>query len=73
MGGSIAKRMNENEVGLIHGWLEGNVSFNDTLNKLYFMVMWHQPSGKGQLSERGSLLLPLHGILFPISTIPQTG
>ena len=59
----------------------GNVLFNDTLNTFYlwlfevrYMVKDHSDS------ERGNLLLTLHGLLFPISskgsficTIPQTG
>ena len=52
-----------------------NVLFNDALNTFYLWLY-----GKGPLSEKANLLLPLHGLLFLISsngsficTIPQTG
>ena len=55
---------------------EGNVLFNDALNTFYLRLFGVRHSD----SERGNLLPPLHGLLFPINskgsficTIPQTG
>ena len=59
---------------------EGNVLFNDSLSTFYlqFYVVEHMVKDHSY-SERGTQLLPLHGLLFPISskgsfayTIPQT-
>ena len=47
---------------------EGNVLFNDTLKTFYLWVIRHQHMVKAHTdSERGNLLPPLHGLLFPIS------
>ena len=55
---------------------EGNILFNDTLNTSYLCFMVKEHSN----IQRGNLQLPLHGILFPISSkgsfiriIPQIG
>ena len=55
------------------GRKDGNVLFNDALNTFYlrlygvrYMVQDHSDSEKGNP-------LPPHRLLFPISTIPQTG
>ena len=41
---------------------EGLFLFNDVLNTFYLQVC-----GNGSLNKRGNPLLPLHGLLFPIS------
>ena len=60
---------------------EGNVLFNDALNTFYLRLndVGHMVTDHSD-SERGNPLLPLYGLLFPISsngsficTIPQTG
>ena len=69
------------------GWLdwkgnEGRIClFNDALITFYLLLYGVGHVAKGHLdSERGNPLLPLHGILSPISskgsficTFPQTG
>ena len=62
------------------GRKEGNVLFNDVLNKFYLWLYGVRHMVKDHSdSKRGNPLLP-HGLLFPISskgsficTIPQTG
>ena len=44
----------------------GNVLFNDTLNTFLFTVICRQTYARWPFSERGNLLLPLHGLHFPI-------
>ena len=60
---------------------EGNVLFNYTFNTFYLRLYGIRHMVKDHSDcERGNLLPPLHGLLFPISskgsficTIPQTG
>ena len=54
--------------------------FNDTLNTFYLRLYGIRHSQSTTEIERGNLLLPPHGLLFPISSkgsficiIPQTG
>ena len=60
---------------------KGNVLFNNTLNTFYLLLhgVGHMVEDHSD-NERGNLLLPLHGLLFPISSkgsficiIPQAG
>ena len=58
---------------MMEGWKEGNALFNDALNTFYLQLygIGHMVKDHSD-SKRGNLLLP-HGLLFPISIIPQTG
>ena len=51
------------------GRKEGNVLFNDTINTFYILVICFIHMVKDYSdSKRGNPLLPLHGLLFPISS-----
>ena len=61
--------------------MDGNYLFNDALNTFYLRLYGIIHMAKDQSdSEKGNLLPPLYGLLFPIiskgsfiCTIPQTG
>ena len=59
---------------------EGNVLFNDSLNKFYLWLYGVGHIVKDHSDSKRGNPLPLHGLLFPISSkgsficiIPQTG
>ena len=64
----------------MRGRKERNVSFNNTVNTFYLRLHGVKYMVKEQSnSTRGKLMMPLHGLLFSISskgsfigTIPQT-
>ena len=48
--------------------MEGNVLFNDTTHFIYSCIALGHMVKDHSESERGNLLQPLHGLLFPISS-----
>ena len=54
---------------LVFDWKEGNVLFDDALNTFYLQLydVRHMVKNHSD-SERGNPLLPLHGLLFEISS-----